>query len=265
MTMREPMKVENLYHIYTLDSQKSFDFKLRDTIQEALFKGDQINRFRGEDLPPNVILDTVFTHTLRACSLVNYLDIDPSEKELTANILLLHDLPEVISVLNKGQSSDITSLQKEIDPSLDELVAREEMDIATTIFNNDELSLYIDFEESGLFLKGKSNSTNTLTKAGVIAQLIDKCDANLKLHFSLSSWVCSQEYDPELLIPNRSLTYAFRQYEKFMPQVFSLEQILNLEKAIAFYPLHIEAIKNMWNKIHQKGIKLPQELLYCLS
>lgn len=237
---------DRLYQIYTSEVDSVDFWYLRPEIKDILINSDKIKRFTGTDIPDGVITDSVFTHTKRCLSLANEIPINFYNKSILKLTLILHDLPEVTNLLKEGKLSDTTSPEKESNLSLDNEIASKEMQIAKTIFNPQELFLYECFEESGNFLKNKSYNIKYLTGVAVLAQLIDKIDANLTLHINLSKWANTEDPYLNTIKIEKSLTYAFRQYDKFMPRLNILENDNLKFFAISLLRSQIDIINRLW-------------------
>ena len=229
---------------------------IKDTLERAIL----IKRFNGDDLPQNVVLDEVYSHTLRTAEIARVQDLG-TEVEFT---LLIHDLPEVANALKKGQQCDVTSVDKEKDPTLEITIADEEYEAAKSLLNIDELALYEAFEEAGRYLKGEAADKRVLTGAAVLAQVVDKIDANLTLHTHLSNWAFSQDYNPNLILPNRSLTYAFRQYVQFS-SILRRDYGPTSRVALSLLKDHLIVIRNLWKSCRTKGAIVPGEIEFLFA
>ena len=239
---------DDYIHTFSFES-----LNVRKEIEVLLAASNKVQRFTGDDLPTGVVIDTVFTHTQRAVSAVDLIPESFQNRKTTKKILLLHDLPEVFTVLSSGKTADVTSPQKEALPEYDQEIADWEYQVAESIFTPLEFNLYQQFEESGNYLKGKSFNVNFLTEAGIYSQLIDKTDANLTLHSYISNWALSRDYNPRLIKSERSLTYVFRQQQKFQSKLSG--------GSLDFYNSTVEAIKDLWIDVQESGVLIPQELI----
>lgn len=226
---------------------------VRQEISTLLIASNLVKRFTGDDLPQGVVLDTVFTHTTRCMQTAELLSTTSEQRKTIKTILMLHDLPEVITVLASGKTADTTSPEKEAAPENDQIIADREYEMAEAVFTPLEFELYRQFEESGNYLKGKSFNSNYVNLVGIYSQLIDKTDANLTLHFHISRWALTSLYDPTQIKTERSLTYVFRQQQKFLPK---LE-----EDTSRFYNDSVQEIVGLWKEVKKEGISIPEKLI----
>lgn len=247
------MNKEGNDYIHTSDIEK---LCTSHEIKDLLKVSDKVQRFTGDDLPYGVVQDTVLTHTLRCMNTTKVLPVTSEQQQTIKEMLLLHDLPEVVTVLSSGKTSDVTSPEKEAKPEYDQRISHWEYEVAESIFTPLEFNLYRQFEESGNYLKGKSFDSNYLTIAGVYSQLIDKTDANLTLHSYISRWSLTSNYNPTQIKSDRSLSYVFRQQQKFISKLSG--------GSLIFYNSTVETIKDLWKDAREQGVLIPEELLQYL-
>lgn len=128
-------------------------------------------------------------------------------------ILLIHDFPEVICILRKGNNRDVTAVQKLSNPLLAESIETNEYKVAVEIFSADDLELYKRLEKGKRAIK--ETPSVVIDGLGVLAKVIDTTDGNMCFHYYISSWFGSltdQSLVNSWSIP--SLEYTFNYYKK---------------------------------------------------
>lgn len=226
---------------------------LRLPLKESLLLGKNISRFTGDDLPPHVINDNVHDHTLRLYHLASQLHLSPQLVSEIKTTVLIHDLPEIISLIHLGRISDLTAPEKSKDPILAQKVATEEIKIAYEIFTDQEMSYYQQLETASMFVSGQEL---VITPTGIFSKILDSLDANITLHHQLSLWAQSDNYNPNLLKPERSLTYCFRQYLDLTPRLHQHSYLGtdNLDHIYKLLEGQIFFIRQCWNHVPQTNI-----------
>ncbi len=233
---------------------------LRKSLLTILRSGIKVQRFTGDDLPKGVVIDNVYLHTLRLFSMAWNLPLSESIRDKVVETVLIHDLPEIFTVLMQGGDSDTTAIQKEADLQLEEKVANRKMRAARILFDRRELELYQEFEKAWRLFRGEAEEAVPST-ASVLAALVDTIDANLTLHRSLSCWASSSDYNPDKIHPDRSLTFAFRHFQ-LTSKILSRranEPAKTVGTSILNYQMQI--IRCLWRLPQSRGVILPTSLL----
>lgn len=233
---------------------------VREDLLSVFVNSQKVNRFTGNDLPSGVVQDTVFSHTLRGIALAGLLRIPVYLVAPLQETVFIHDLPEVVDVIANGKVGDTTSPEKELNKLLEGEISSREMQIAKAIFTPEELSFYESFEEAGCLLKNGGCNNEHLTDVAVLAQMVDKVDANITLHFYLSNWAETFEYDESLVNPDRSLTFFHRQYFLFKENLRYVENDFIREAAHDLLKSQNEFIRERWREVVKKGVQIPKQL-----
>ena len=244
---------ENIYEITPL---------LRPGLQRILEAGKAVKRFTGNDLPPGVVIDDVYSHTIRTYRLADLLPLEEDVKLPVKRTVLLHDLPEIYSALISGKNRDITAPEKENNPQLERKVAENEKRTARIIFNEDELVLYLHFESADRYLKGELVPKRTVSTVGMISRIIDRVEAHLTLHYQLSEWALSDSYNMSQIVPDISLTFAFREYAMIMKKIGEANLLKETaEVCTRLVTSQLEIVKSLWRQVDGLGREIPDELL----
>lgn len=242
------MKIESISSLYSDRFVEAQYIPSNIRFQDMLAKAKLIKRFTGNDLPAEVVCDTVYTHTLRAIALSESINISELILQRVQYTVLIHDFPEVQNLINMGRDRDVTSLEKELDPDLEAKVAEMELEVAKEILSYEEFNLYLEFEDAGNFLKtGRIADSKRITAIGIFSQLLDKIDANLTLHRYLSRWFRSSDYDPSKIIPEQSLTFYTRQYQYFVSNLNMLSNSIYFNDYINLLNLQNQYIESLWS------------------
>lgn len=229
---------------------------LRPALKESLLLGKNIHRFTGDDLPPQVVKDNVHDHTLRLHQLATTLPFPHQIISEIKTTVLIHDIPEIICLIQHDRNRDLTAPEKAKDPILAQQIATEETRVAFEIFTDQEMTLYEQFENASKFVSGQEL---TITQVGIFSKILDSLDANITLHHQLSHWAQSDACNLSLLRPGQSLTYCFRQYLDLTSRLHSsnsqieqsdLDLLLNLLEQQIFY------IRQYWQHVPTSNIPL---------
>lgn len=246
-----------LFSLIPENSSPNIPAELRPPLRESLLLGKNIHRFTGDDLPSNLIKDNVHDHTLRLYKIANSLPLSPQLVTEIKTTVLIHDLPEIISLMSHGLTADLTAPEKAKNQTLANKVALQETKVASQIFNLHEMNLYEQFETASKFATGHEV---TITPTGIIAKILDSLDANITLHHQLSLWAQSAACDLTLLKPERSLTYCFRQYLDLTPRLNQHTYLdpTNLNLICGLLEEQIHLIRQYWRTVPISNI--PQEI-----
>lgn len=232
---------------------------LRPELYRLLREGNKIQRFRRLGLPDKLIKgETVKVHTLRLLCRVEQLDLNADFRDKYRLTVLIHDLPEVAALLQQGKYSDLTAPEKASNNKLDEQISKNESEIAITVFNDNELSLYQEFVKASEYLKDRSDVIPT--GIGLICKMLDKVDADLFFHLTILKGI------GELSELNEAAQkLAFEQYKPFSKRIcrlFTADIKSEAEFAQKLLDSCMEEIVELWEGVDEEN--MPDVICDCL-
>lgn len=216
---------------------------------KLLNSGKKIRRHvYGNNYDERVVTDNVYDHVIRSMLIVDLLPVNEEFATGVKKTLLIHDLPEIAVLIETGRDCDITAPEKKGNPGLAEQIQVNEINKAREILSGDDLMLYSDFENVSKFMKGELDY-KSLNKIALVAYLIDKIEANLVAHYSLTNWVKSDAYDPRNLPSVTYLTYTFDFGKAFQDKIGK-----NIDDDIAGLCMNIsqniiQQVKDFWEDV----------------
>jgi len=233
---------------------------LRPVLYAILQQADSIQRLTGLGLLPSSIQgETVKAHTIRLVALANILPGNEKTKNALMLTLAIHDLPETGQLIAVNRRSDTTAVDKALSAELDQQISVTEEQVATNIFNSDELNLYHEFEKASSYLKGRSQDLPT--EIGLISKICDKIDADIHYHMAAianrNDWSKLCDKGPKL---------GFDLYEAYSTKLVELKNTSLSNSSILCQELMNSTmlkIQEIWNEVPQNEV--PQIIKECLE
>ena len=156
-----------------LGTQKDFQPVIPVELEQYFDIAERVTRYNFTENQANFVFqDNVAVHTKRLVNYLYNLDLpDFFDRASIERMLWLHDLPE--AVVNEERGSDYVTHEKIADASFEEFQDTREDDVAKNMFDENDLSLYRQMEQSKGIIKNADWSQIPTYKNGILAKMID--------------------------------------------------------------------------------------------
>jgi 5'-deoxynucleotidase YfbR-like HD superfamily hydrolase len=256
----------NLQKIYSLQSsteqlQPNQFPEIRTDLISIILQGKDIKRHVYSNFP-EIVRDNVLIHKLRCISIVKLLDIPESNKATTFQILLLHDVPEIIVLKEKGLDHDLTAPEKAVNPRLAKRIELEEKRKAKEIFSKEEIDLINLYKHAGKLLNGEEVGSY-IDPAGLYAKYIDTIDANIISHLRISNYVKSKPRYDINSFPPEALTFTFQVHKQYASNLHRIKNEITIDTCKLLSDTALKFVRSCWENVEPEVI--PKYLIRYLE
>jgi hypothetical protein len=245
------MRFEYYTETHAIDQMHLATFATEAFLENELESTKKVRRYDDKQYPQRMIRDTLYDHMVRGSAIIRELSnkcIERDDVSTLHHMWFVHDLPEIIT-------KDTPVIASKQTPEA------EEIEIVRLLFydnprGNELLNLFLRQKDAGDYLKGE-DFNHEIDPLGVLMKVIDAIDGNLYFHQKLYKWI---ENGNAQLPPQKALTWAFDQRERYLSRIYELPDSKYKNLSIDLLNYQIDYIQKLWGTA---DIKMMPDALYA--